>query len=165
MKRDIFILRFLTVFSLLSLFIILRRKPNIKDWVIVYLFNGFTNGIIDKLITTFNIVEYPVRFLPKIFKIHILFDFLIYPTFTIFLNQITEKDKPFTIVVKLLALTIPMFIVEFIAEKKTNLVRWKKGWNWYHSFSGLIGKSLITRTIIGVIRMVDIKQAKTQVEA
>ncbi|WP_305954791.1 hypothetical protein [Priestia megaterium] len=50
-----------------------------------------------------------------------------YPTFTVFYNQMTAKDKPFAIFYKLLSLIIPLFLIECWAEKKTGLTRWKKG--------------------------------------
>ncbi len=62
---------------------IVLRKPPIKDWVLVYLFNAVTNGIIDNIITSFNIVKYPVRLFPKLFKASITFDFFTYPQFSI----------------------------------------------------------------------------------
>ncbi|MFP3847225.1 CBO0543 family protein, partial [Priestia filamentosa] len=96
--------------NLVFLIPIILRKPPIKDWIVVYLFNAVTNGIIDKLLTSYNIVKYPVRFVPKIFNIHILFDFLLYPTFTILYNQVTMKDKPFAIFYKLLFLITPAFL-------------------------------------------------------
>lgn len=126
-KFDLLFLRFTTSLTFVFLIIILFRKPPIKDWVIVYLYNAVTNGIIDNFVTSYKIVKYPVRFFPKIFKTHILFDFLIYPTFTIHYNQITEKDKPFAIFYKLLYFTVPMFFIEYWAVRKTNLIKWEKG--------------------------------------
>jgi hypothetical protein len=134
---------------------IIYRKTPIKDWIIVYLFNAVTNGIIDNALTKNNIIKYPNRLFPKIFDTHILFDFFIYPTFTIFYNQMTAKDKPFAIIYKLFVITIPVFLIEFLAEKKTNLVEWTKKWRWYHSFFSIIIKSLLTRLIIAQIRRLD----------
>ncbi|OIJ12033.1 hypothetical protein BKP35_11120 [Anaerobacillus arseniciselenatis] len=154
-KYDKLFLRTATVLTLLSLMILLFRKPPIKDWVIVYLFNAVTNGIIDNFMTSYKIVKYPVRFFPKVFKTHILFDFLVYPTLTILYNQVTEKDNYVAIFYKLLYFTVPMFFIECWAVKKTNLIKWEKGWEWYHTFVSVTIKSLVTRFIIGIIRKVD----------
>jgi hypothetical protein len=134
---------------------IIYRKSPIKDWFIVYLFNAVTNGIIDNALTKNNIIKYPNRLFPKIFDTHILFDLFLYPTFTILYNQMTAKDKPFAIIYKLFFITIPVFLIEFLAEKKTNLVEWTKKWRWYHSFFSIIIKSLLTRLIIAQIRRLD----------
>ncbi|MFP3727614.1 CBO0543 family protein [Priestia filamentosa] len=157
-KSDKRFLRVLCILNLVFLIPIILRKPPIKDWIVVYLFNAVTNGIIDKLLTSYNIVKYPVRFVPKIFNIHILFDFLLYPTFTILYNQVTMKDKPFAIFYKLLFLITPAFLIEVWAVSKTHLIKWKKGWNWYHTFISIMFKSLLTRSFIGIIRKISEKQ-------
>ena len=125
----------------------------------IYIYNA-TNGLVDKVLTTYNIVEYPSRFFSKFFRTHILFDYLIYPTFTVLYNQMTMKDKPFAIVYKLVLITLPAFLVELWAVKKTNLIKWNKGWKWYHTFGGVVIKSLMTRSFIGGVRIIDSKQQK-----
>ncbi|WP_332695080.1 CBO0543 family protein [Halalkalibacter lacteus] len=123
-----------------------------KDWILVYVYNAVTNGIIDKMIVKRNIVQYPVRLLPKLFNIHILFDFFVYPTITVMYNQITYKNKPLLIFYKLLYFTIPMLLLELWAEKKTDLIKWNKGWKWYHTLITITIKSSITRSVIGLVR-------------
>lgn len=137
----------------IGLLTLVLRKPPIKDWLLVYLWNAVTNGIIDKIVVSYNTVKYPTRLLPKIFKINFLFDYLLYPTMTVIFNQLTEKDhKPFIIFIKLFCFTIPMILVELWAERKTGLIKFKKGWKWYHSFISLNVKSLVTRLWIGWVR-------------
>lgn len=137
---------------------LLIRKTPVKDWVIVYLFNAATNGLIDNILVRNKIVKYPVRLFPKVFDTHVLFDFFLYPTFTVWYNQLTHKDKIFPIIYKLFFITIPPFLLELWAEKKTNLIKWNKGWKWYHSFFGFILKSLVTRTVIEIVRKLDNKK-------
>ncbi|MGN7485599.1 CBO0543 family protein [Priestia megaterium] len=153
-------LRSLFILNVGLLIPILFRRPPIKDWLLVYLFNASTNSIIDYFLTLHNIVTYPVRFLGKTTKIHVLFDLLLYPTFTVLYNQMTEKDKPLSIFYKLVALVIPLFFIEFWAVRRTDLIKWKKGWNWYHTFSGIILKSLVTRSLIAIIRKIEKHQAQ-----
>lgn len=136
---------------------IIQRKSPIKDWIIVYLFNAVTNGMIDNVLTKNKIIKYPNRLLPKIFKSHILFDFFLYPTFTVIYNQMTVNDKIFGIIYKLIVITIPVFLIEFLAERKTNLVEWTRKWRWYHTFFSIIIKSLATRFLIEVVRRIDAK--------
>jgi hypothetical protein len=153
-------LRVILITNLLGIIPLILRKPPIKDWLLVYIYNAATNGIVDKILTTYKVVEYPSRFLPKLFRTHILFDYLIYPTFTVLYNQMTIKDKPFAIIYKLILITFPAFWVELWAVKKTNLIKWNKGWKWYHTFGSVIIKSLITRSFIGAVRIIDSKQQK-----
>jgi hypothetical protein len=68
------------------------------------------------------------------------------------------RDKPCAIFYKLLSLIIPFFLIEFWAEKKTGLIRWKKGWNWYHTLIGIMFKSLATRLFIGIVRKISKNQ-------
>lgn len=151
-------LRVVFIINLIAVIPIIMRKPPIKDWVLVYLFNAVTNCFIDNYLTERGTVKYPIRFLPKRFKTHILFDFLIYPTLTVLYNQITMKDKLFSVIIKTFYFTIPMFFIEFWAVRKTDLIKWNKGWKWYHTFISITIKSLMTRLIIGVIRVIDNRQ-------
>ena len=132
----------------------LLKKPPRRDWIIVFVYNAVTNGILDRMIVKRKTVQYPVRPLPKLFKIHVLFDFLVYPTITIIINQLTYKVKPLMIFFKLFYIIIPMLFIELWAERKTDLVKWKKGWEWYHTLASLTAKSLLTRLVIAVIRYV-----------
>lgn len=157
-KFDKNFLRVSLIINLIVLLPIIFRKPPIKDWLLVYLFNAVTNSIADNFLSAYKIVKYPVRFFPKVFKTHILFDFLIYPTFTILYNQATSKDRPFAIFYKLFFFTIPMFLVELWAVKKTGLIKWNKGWKWYHTLISVTIKSLTTRLLIGVVRGIARKQ-------
>jgi len=68
------------------------------------------------------------------------------------------KDKPFAIFYKLFLFTIPMFAVEYWAVRKTRLIKWDRGWKWYHTIISITIKSLITRLFIGVVRRITSKQ-------
>ncbi|KHF38524.1 CBO0543 family protein [Halalkalibacter okhensis] len=144
---------FLRVLLLVTLGILtlLLRKPHTKKWLFIYLFNAITNGIIDKIIGSYNIVVYPTRLLPKLFKIHVLFDFLIYPTISVLYFQVTYKDKAFTVLYKWFYFVLPMLAIELWAEKKTHLIKWKKGWKWYHTLISISLKTLTERFLIGFI--------------
>lgn len=143
------------IFNLILLIPLFKRKPHIKDWVIVYFFNAATNSLIDNVLSKYKIVKYPIRLAPRLFHSHILFDFFLYPTFTVFFNQITYKNRPLTIVYKLLLLVFPPFLIELWAERKTNLIEWSKKWKWYHTLLSIIIKSLITRLMISWVRKID----------
>ncbi|WP_062048262.1 CBO0543 family protein [Bacillus sp. JCM 19034] len=155
--KDKFILRALFVLGI-GLLPIVFRKPPIKDWLLVFLWNAFTNGFIDTVVVSHKVVKYPVRLLPKIFKTNILFDFLLYPIMTVVYNRFTARDKPLIIFLKLFCLTIPMVLIELWAERKTGLIKFKRGWEWYHSFISLTIKSLLTRLWISWVRKMEGKQ-------
>lgn len=154
---DRFILRGLLVLGT-GLLVMVLRKPPIKEWLMVFLLNAVTNGLLDKVIVSINKLKYPTRLLPKIFKTNILFDYLLYPTLTIVYNQATANDKPFKAFLKLFYLTLPVIFIELWAERKTGLIKFQKGWKWYHSFIGLTLKSLTTRLWIQWIRRIENKQ-------
>jgi hypothetical protein len=64
----------------------------------------------------------------------------------LYYNQWTLNSKPLGIFLKILPFAIPEVIIETIAERKSNLITWKKGWNWYHSFGG--GKTILGKANI-----------------
>ncbi|MCE4051704.1 CBO0543 family protein [Bacillus sp. Au-Bac7] len=151
--------RYLNIALLINTIIVIPlilRKPPIKDWIIVYLFNAITNGIIDNFLSSYKIVKYPVRLFPKIFKTHLLFNYFLYPSFTVFYNQITYKDKALKAFLKLILVTIPPFLIEVLAVKKTEYIVWSKNWKWYHTFFSIILKSSFTRVLIVIIRRLSI---------
>jgi len=166
MKRNSFqkkLLKAALVINSIIIIPLILRKPPIKDWIIVYLFNAATNVMLDKVLTRFKIVRYPIRLLPKLFETHILFDFFLYPSFTVIYNQMTYKDNVLRAFLKLILITIPPFLIEVIAVKNTEFIKWKKKWNWYHTYLSIILKSSITRVMIGVIRKLDKPKRKTHV--
>ncbi|UJL46149.1 hypothetical protein KFZ58_17600 [Virgibacillus sp. NKC19-16] len=158
-KVEKIMLRGSMIFSLISLLILLSRKRrSIKDWLLAYLFNGISNGIIDNVLASYKVLQYPVRYVPKVFKSNVLFDFLVYPTFTVFFNQWTDKDKPKTILLKLLVFTVPTTFLEYLIEKKTNLLKWNKWWKWYHTMAFTTFKSLGTKGVVELVKKVSNRQ-------
>jgi hypothetical protein len=73
----------------------------------------------------------------------------------LYYNQWTLNSKPLEIILKLFPFVIPQTIIETIASKKTNLIKWKNGWTWYHSLISLMVKLLICRSIIAIIRIIN----------
>lgn len=127
--------------------------PHKKDRIFAYLFNAITNVLIDTVLVRKNMLSYPVRLLPRLFKFNLLFDVLVYPTMTVVYNQWTSNDKSkMTMLIKVLAFSIPFTMIESWFHLKTKLIVWKNGYNWYHTFFGLTMKSLITRFALGVFR-------------
>ncbi|MBM7553482.1 CBO0543 family protein [Thalassobacillus pellis] len=157
MKKNQFEKNFLKCLFISGLLVMpfLFRRPPIKDWLIVYLLNAFTNGLIDKFVVHYGMVRYPVRAMKRVFDINILFDFLVYPLLAVWVNQFSKHDNLKMIAAKVMMFVLPMFFVEFWAEKKTNLVEWKKSWKWYYTLIGLSVKTLLNRMVISAVRRVD----------
>ncbi|KNH17114.1 hypothetical protein ACS78_24240 [Priestia megaterium] len=156
-KRFLRVLFILTLSALPFLF----RKHPMKDSMLTFLLNGYTNGIVDRFVVNHKLIRYPVRYFRKEFKIHVLFDFLLYPTVSVILNQLTKNDKPLVIIYKILLFIFPMFFIELWAERKTNLITWRRSWKWYHTLLTLTVKSVLNRLIIGAIRVLDKKIEKS----
>ncbi|WP_084372206.1 CBO0543 family protein [Halalkalibacter krulwichiae] len=150
-------LRVLLLFSIILLPFLLRRPP-IKDWLLAFLLNAYSNVLIDKVIIHSGMLDYPIRVLPKKFNTNILFDHIIYPTFSVIVNQVTRYDKPLISALKIILMVLPINFIEFLAERKTDFIKWKKGWKWYHSFVSMCLKSMLNRYLVGVIRMIDRKK-------
>lgn len=129
-------------------------KRSFKDWIIIYLVSVIGNFFADKYLVSKGFLKYPKRLFPK-YKIQLPFDFIHYPLMLLYYNQWTLNSKPVGIFVKLFPFVIPLTIIETIAAKKTRLIKWKKGWTWYHSLISLLLKLLICRGIISIIRIIN----------
>jgi hypothetical protein len=156
-KRFLRVLFILTLSALPFLF----RKHPMKDSMLTFLLNGYTNGIVDRFVVNHKLIRYPVRYFRKEFKIHVLFDFLLYPTVSVIINQLTKNDKPLVVIYKILLFIFPMFFIELWAERKTNLIKWRRSWKWYHTLLTLTVKSVLNRLMIGAIRVLDEKVEKS----
>jgi hypothetical protein len=156
-KRFLRVLFILTLSALPFLF----RKHPMKDSMLAFLLNGYTNGIVDRFVVNHKLIRYPVRYFRKEFKIHVLFDFLLYPTVSVIINQLTKNDKPLVVIYKILLFIFPMFFIELWAERKTNLITWRRSWKWYHTLLTLTVKSVLNRLMIGAIRVLDEKVEKS----
>lgn len=145
---------FLSLTTLISVFLLpfaIVKRP-FKDWIIVYLVSSIGNSFADRYLVSRGYLKYKIRPFPKKSSIHLPFDFLHYPLLLLYYNQWTLDSKPIGIFLKLFPFAIPQVIIETIAAKKTDLITWKKGWTWYHSFISLLVKLLLCRFIIAIIR-------------
>ncbi|UFU01148.1 hypothetical protein KO561_09510 [Radiobacillus kanasensis] len=150
-----------TIISLLLLpFAIYKRS--FKDWVIVYLVSLIGNSLADKYLVAKGYLHYKIRPFASKVRIHLPFDIVHYPLMLLYYNQWTLNSKPIGIFLKLFPFVIPLTILETIAAKRTNLIEWKKGWSWYHSFTSLIIKLLLCRSIIAGIRVLNKGKVSTK---
>ncbi|WP_420917033.1 CBO0543 family protein [Paenibacillus mucilaginosus] len=149
-------LTFLHCLLLLSMLILpfLMRRPDKKDWLLAYVFNAVTNVLLDKITTKMKLITYPTRLLPKIFRIHILFDLVLYPIATVIYNQMSNKGKDnlLSIVSKVFFFSVPLTLFEIWDDRKTGLIKWSAWWKWYHTLFSVSLKSLITRGLVELYR-------------
>ncbi|MDG5787098.1 hypothetical protein QA612_06300 [Evansella sp. AB-P1] len=145
---------FLSLITIISLFLLpfAIYKRSFKDWIIVYLVSIIGNSFADRYLVSKGYLKYKVRPFPKYFSIHLPFDIIQYPLLLLYYNQWTLNSKPHITLLKLFPFIIPQVIIEKIAEKRTDLITWKKGWNSYYSFISLAIKFILCRITIGSIR-------------
>ncbi|TYS18628.1 hypothetical protein FZC78_03650 [Rossellomorea vietnamensis] len=130
-------------------------KPSFKDWLIVFLVSVIGNSTIDRYLVTQGYLKYTIRPLREKVKIHLPFDYIHYPLMLLYYNQWTLNSKPAGIIFKMFPFVIPQVVMETIAERKTDLISWRKGWTWYHSLISLVLKLLICRGIISLVRIIN----------
>ncbi|RIW37286.1 hypothetical protein D3H55_04400 [Bacillus salacetis] len=130
-------------------------KRSFKDWLIVFLVSVIGNSAADRYLVSQGFLQYNIRPYKKRFKIHLPFDYIHYPLILLYYNQWTLNSKPAGIFFKLFPFVIPQVLIESIAERKSDLITWRKGWTWYHSFLTLVIKLLACRGIIALIRTIN----------
>lgn len=148
------ILRLLTALGFISLPFLFRKQPA-KDWILVFSLKAFYSGFLDSFVVRYKKVEYPVRLLPKVFDIHIVFDLLLFPIACVVYNQVTYRTNLKQTIGRVFLFSIPMALVESVVEKKTNLLKFKKNWNAFYSFLSLTFTFWLVRATIGLIRKYD----------
>ena len=156
-KKTILSISFLSASTAIALMLLpfaIIKRP-LKDWIIVYLVSIIGNSLTDRFLVSRGYLGYRIRPFSHKVKIHLPFDYILYPLLLLYYNQWTLNSKPIGIFLKLFPFVIPQVIVETIAAKKTELITWKKGWSWYHSAISLGVKLLICRSIIAMIRVVN----------
>lgn len=148
-----YLLNKITIIGLILLpFAIVKRS--FKDWVIVYLVSVIGNHFADSYLVSKGYIKYKNKLLKNV-KIHLPFDYIHYPLLLLYYNQWTLNSRPISIFLKAVILTTPQIILETLAERKTKLITWRKGWSWYHSFLSMVSKLLLCRSIISIIRIIN----------
>jgi hypothetical protein len=69
----------------------------------------------------------------------------------VFYNQTTYRSKLPGIISQAFMYSLPMTGIEYILEKKTNLIKYNT-WKWYYTLFSLVGTFLFVRGSIAVIR-------------
>ena len=138
------------------------KREKLKDWLLIFFLKGYISSFLDQIIVKKKHVTYPVRFMPKYFDSNILFDYLLFPILCVFYNRTSEKSNLHSIFLQSFIYTTPMTVLEVILEKKTNLIRYKKNWNWLITYSTLVATFLFVRGFIAIIRKFNIENPSIQ---
>ena len=138
-----------------SLFFLSRKKWQLKDWFLIFFIKTFVSTIFDGPLIKTKYIQYPHRYLPKLFDSNIVFLYILFPLSCVMYNQFTDKMKPLKSVLSVILFSGPMTLVENWLEKNTKLVKYNKGWNGYITFSILSFTFLLVKGCIVGIRFLE----------
>jgi hypothetical protein len=149
------------VFGVLA-FQTLLKKPA-KLWLPLYLINGLMNHVFDHYLVTKRKVTYPTRFLPKVFKINFVYDYLVCSFLSVWYCQSTQHSKLKGLLWKLLLFSLPQGAYEIWLERKTKLMKFKGNWKWIYSLFLVVIVKLLSRGICAIlIRSLRIKTSTSE---
>ncbi|MDP4105930.1 MAG: CBO0543 family protein [Bacillota bacterium] len=114
----------------------------------------FFSSILDTIVVKMGYLKYPVTLLKPV-NISFGFDYLLHPIACVFYNQVTKSSNIVGILIKTLCFSISMSVTEHFIEKKTDLIKFKKGWTSFTSFWTITITFLFSRLIIALVRKVD----------
>jgi hypothetical protein len=63
------------------------KRENLKEWLLVFFVKGYITSFIGHFAVKGKQVSYPIRFLPKFFKINIVFDYSLFPILCFFIIE------------------------------------------------------------------------------
>lgn len=156
--KDRTILNILTLFGIFgSFFFLSRKKYKFKDWVLIYFIKTLVSTIFDGPVIKRKFVEYPHRYLPKLFDSNIVFLYILFPLSCVIFNQFTNKMNTLKSTFSVPLFSGPMTILEHWLEKNTGLVKYRKGWNSYITFMVLSFTFLLVKGSIKGILLLDNK--------
>ena len=138
------------------------KREKLKDWFLIFFLKGYISSFLDQIIVKKKHISYPVRFMSKYFDLNILFDYLLFPILCVFYNRTSEKSNLHSIILQPFIYSMPMTVLEVILEKKTNLIRYNKNWNWLITYSTLVVTFLFVRGFIAIIRKFNIENPSIQ---
>ncbi|WP_407673421.1 CBO0543 family protein [Paenibacillus silvisoli] len=129
----------------------MSKKP-IKDWIIIFFFKGYLSGFTDSILVAYGILSYPVRLMPDVFSISILFDLVIFPVSCIAYNQTSYRSKLLSCIVQAFLYSLPITLLEFWAERNSLLIQYHRWWTVFHSYFFLTVTFILIRGLIALIR-------------
>jgi hypothetical protein len=138
------------IFSIPTLF----KKPSVKVWLPLYLINCLFNLIFDKYLVNTGKVKYPIKLIPKKkLRINFVYDFLVCPYILIWFCQSTYHSNLKEIIKKLFIFAVPQTAYEIFFERKTDNLKFLKGWNWVRSIFLVFIVKMLSRGSLYLIKV------------
>ncbi|MBM7660349.1 hypothetical protein JOC85_001116 [Bacillus mesophilus] len=133
------------------------KRERLKEWLLVFFLKGYVSSFIGKLVVKNKHISYPIRFMPKYFNSSILFEYLLFPLLCVFYNRTSLQSKPVSIILQSLLYSTPMTIIEVLLERYTDLIKYKRKWNWVITYVTLVITFLAVRMFMYVTRKLNIE--------
>jgi hypothetical protein len=153
--RGLFLFGFVAFFQLIS-------KPPMKDWVIVFLLKSYVATFMDTIVVRNGFIKYPVT-LFKSFDISVIFSYLLFPITCVYFNQLSRNSRFTGMLLTCTAFSLPMALTEHFLERKTNLIDYKKNWNWIYSLSSIFITFIGVRSLYKLISFAAYRQNPSSV--
>ncbi len=152
--------KLLRIFLLIGILLIpfTFKREKLKDWMLIFFLKGYISSFIAKVVVRNQNIHYPIRLMPKFFDISIVFDYLLFPILCVVFNRTSLHSKPLSIFLQSLVFSLPMTVIELILERYTDLIKYKKGWNWMITYGSLNATFLFVRLFISNIRKYSIEE-------
>lgn len=125
---------------------VLFKRP-VKMWLATFSFIGGISSIIDWWLTMGGRLLYPVRFMKHWTSTHLLVNVLIFPIICLHFIQTTLYATPATTLRRALFISLPFTAFEWVLEKKTRLIQWRR-WSPAHTFFSVMFFLITARGII-----------------
>ncbi len=122
-----------------------------RDWVVIFLFKSLIDFVWGSPVVNLNLIDYPVRLLPKFYNTCILFELWVFPILCILYNQVTRKKGLLPIIGYAILFSAGITAVEYPLEMYTDLIEYLE-WSWFTTFYTLMITFLLSRSFIAFYR-------------
>lgn len=139
------------------------KREKIKDWFLVFFIKGYISSFIANIVVRNNQISFPIRFMPKFFDISIIFDYLLFPLLCVFYNRTSLTSKPVSILFQSLLYSTPMTLIEVLLERYTDLIKYKRKWNWIITYITLVVTFLGVRGFMSLTRKMNVEKEEQEV--
>ncbi|MCY9668359.1 hypothetical protein M5X11_26130 [Paenibacillus alginolyticus] len=146
------LLRILFVSSLAAAPFVLKRN-NLLMYLTVFFAKCVLSSTIDSYFIKKGNISYPVRPFTKIFDSNILYDLLFYPLLSVIWVRWSYQSKPRELITKSLFFSVPMTLLQWFLERKTDLFRWKS-WTALHTFISINSTLFMIRGFVGLLKRI-----------
>lgn len=146
------LLRILFVSSLAAAPFVLKRN-NLLMNLTIFFAKCVLSSTIDSYFIKKGNISYPVRPFAKVFDTNILYDLLLYPLLSVVWVRWSYQSKPLELLTRSLFFTVPMTLLQWFLERKTDLFRWKS-WSVFHTFASLNFTLFAIRGFVGLLKRI-----------